>query len=275
MKAAEARTYSEQVLGDFRGGLSAKAISKKYQMHERHVKMILDEAGIDAMQEYKKRVADGAYSHLLSRKQSDTWYVARFGKTREEAARDKERRQAERREQEERKQLTRSLISVLKATSKEKAKQERAEEKQKMFAPVRAVCKHCGKEWTFYPSAERYGKKKPYTYCSKGCRVAHNKCKESDNIGHRLRKYGMGNAKRDVIRLDELIKRDKGICYLCGCQTTKDDSWLDSNGYHVCGSKYPTIDHVIPLSKGGRHVWSNVKLACRNCNSHKEARIIS
>ena len=155
MKAAEARTYSEQVLGDYRGGLSAKAISKKYQMHERHVKMILDEAGIDVMQEYKKRVADGAYSHLLSRKQSEMWYVARFGKTREEAARDKERRQAERREQEERKRLTRSLISVLKATSKEKAKQERTEEKQKMFAPVRAVCKHCGKEWTFYPSAER------------------------------------------------------------------------------------------------------------------------
>jgi 5-methylcytosine-specific restriction endonuclease McrA len=30
-----------------------------------------------------------------------------------------------------------------------------------------------------------------------------------------------------------------------------------------------TIDHVMPLSKGGQHVLSNVQLLCRQCNCAK------
>jgi 5-methylcytosine-specific restriction endonuclease McrA len=30
-----------------------------------------------------------------------------------------------------------------------------------------------------------------------------------------------------------------------------------------------TIDHVMPLSKGGRHDWSNVVTACSTCNNRK------
>ena len=180
---------------------------------------------------------------------------------------EREQRQA----QTEKEQAVRSFLSVIKATAKEKAKQEKH---QKMFAPKKAICKHCGKEWMFYPSEERYGKKQPYRYCSRKCRITHNKSKDSDNIGHRLRKYGTAGAQRDVIHLDDLIKRDNGVCYLCGCETSKEDSWKDAKGYHVCGGRYPTIDHVIPLSKGGTHTWTNVKLACRNCNSIKEARIL-
>jgi len=30
-----------------------------------------------------------------------------------------------------------------------------------------------------------------------------------------------------------------------------------------------TIDHVIPLSKGGRHEWNNVVTACSACNNRK------
>src|SRR5690606_31410640 len=30
-----------------------------------------------------------------------------------------------------------------------------------------------------------------------------------------------------------------------------------------------TIDHVVPVARGGAHVWSNVVLACRACNSSK------
>lgn len=35
---------------------------------------------------------------------------------------------------------------------------------------------------------------------------------------------------------------------------------------HSDGPDYPTIDHVIPLSKGGSHTWDNVKVACGECN---------
>jgi len=33
-----------------------------------------------------------------------------------------------------------------------------------------------------------------------------------------------------------------------------------------------TIDHVLPLSKGGRHEWSNVVASCSTCNNIKGSR---
>lgn len=47
---------------------------------------------------------------------------------------------------------------------------------------------------------------------------------------------------------------------------------------HLCGKKVPeragaakepsgaTVDHLVPVSDGGEHVWSNVRLAHRSCN---------
>jgi 5-methylcytosine-specific restriction endonuclease McrA len=37
----------------------------------------------------------------------------------------------------------------------------------------------------------------------------------------------------------------------------------------------PTIDHLVPLSRGGQHIASNVKPACLSCNSSKGARLVS
>ena len=34
-------------------------------------------------------------------------------------------------------------------------------------------------------------------------------------------------------------------------------------------AKYPTVDHIVPLSKGGTHTWNNVQLAHMACNSGK------
>ena len=40
-----------------------------------------------------------------------------------------------------------------------------------------------------------------------------------------------------------------------------------------CGRKRPlTMDHIIPLSKGGDHTSSNIVPACVSCNSRKAAR---
>lgn len=45
---------------------------------------------------------------------------------------------------------------------------------------------------------------------------------------------------------------------------------------HYCGAKLTkttrTIDHVVPLSKGGAHTISNIVPACRGCNSKKNDR---
>jgi 5-methylcytosine-specific restriction endonuclease McrA len=39
-----------------------------------------------------------------------------------------------------------------------------------------------------------------------------------------------------------------------------------------CGSAASTIDHVVPRSRGGRHVWENVVAACNRCNHVKADR---
>lgn len=107
-------------------------------------------------------------------------------------------------------------------------------------------------------------------YCSDECAktVANQKGRD-----RRLRK--IKNAMIDSsITLDGLIKRDGNICYLCGCECDRSDFWVNDNGIMIAGDSYPSIDHVIPLSKGGLHEWSNVKLAHRRCNYLKRDEII-
>ena len=45
------------------------------------------------------------------------------------------------------------------------------------------------------------------------------------------------------------------------------------NGCQMCGKEFPllslTLDHVIPVSKNGPHVWTNFQPLCQPCNSSK------
>jgi 5-methylcytosine-specific restriction endonuclease McrA len=46
---------------------------------------------------------------------------------------------------------------------------------------------------------------------------------------------------------------------------------------HICGKRFTkcdpaTIDHIIPLARGGVHNASNIALAHRDCNSSKGAK---
>lgn len=48
---------------------------------------------------------------------------------------------------------------------------------------------------------------------------------------------------------------------------------------HYCGMVFseqvpPTIDHVIPLSRGGEHTKANIVLACQSCNSRKRDKLL-
>lgn len=42
-----------------------------------------------------------------------------------------------------------------------------------------------------------------------------------------------------------------------------------------CGGKPETIDHVLPRSRGGQHVWTNVVAACQKCNHKKGSRLLA
>lgn len=53
-----------------------------------------------------------------------------------------------------------------------------------------------------------------------------------------------------------VFARDGGRCVYCGLAAT-------------------TIDHVVPRSRGGGHVWENVVAACTRCNHVKADRLLS
>jgi hypothetical protein len=55
-----------------------------------------------------------------------------------------------------------------------------------------------------------------------------------------------------------LFRRDCQVCMYCGQRFHDSDL---------------SRDHVTPLSRGGRDVWSNVVTACRRCNHHKGAHL--
>lgn len=52
---------------------------------------------------------------------------------------------------------------------------------------------------------------------------------------------------------------------------TSDNVWLrDRHRCQYCGERRElTIDHVQPVSRGGRHAWDNVVAACGPCNCRK------
>jgi 5-methylcytosine-specific restriction endonuclease McrA len=48
----------------------------------------------------------------------------------------------------------------------------------------------------------------------------------------------------------------------------------DGHRCQYCGASAENIDHVIPRSKGGLHVWDNVVASCRPCNTRKRDRLL-
>jgi len=80
----------------------------------------------------------------------------------------------------------------------------------------------------------------------------HAACNERSKYRARLKKATIEKVNRQVI-----ILRDKSTCYLC---------------LSPLKSKEVTLDHVIPLARGGVHAETNLRVACRPCNSRKWAR---
>jgi 5-methylcytosine-specific restriction endonuclease McrA len=48
----------------------------------------------------------------------------------------------------------------------------------------------------------------------------------------------------------------------------------DGHRCQYCGAAAESIDHVVPRSRGGDHVWENVVAACRPCNVRKRDRML-
>jgi len=75
----------------------------------------------------------------------------------------------------------------------------------------------------------------------------------------RLKVYIRPYLVRQSVKLSRqnVFLRDQHTCQYCGIRLS---------------DKKLTIDHVLPLSKGGRHSWENVVAACAPCNNKKGDR---
>lgn len=135
---------------------------------------------------------------------------------------------------------------------KKSAERKRREEERRASRETPHPCPVCGSMTT------------RQKYCSHECREkAHNKTKEI----RRRNKIADAMIDRDISVMG-LFKRDLGVCHICGGRCNVEDFTI-IDGTFIAGDWYPSIDHIVPLAKGGLHSWGNVKLAHRRCNSIK------
>lgn len=80
----------------------------------------------------------------------------------------------------------------------------------------------------------------------------------------RRRRALLANTDSEFYTMDEIFKRDNGICHLCNNIVDK--------AYPPRHKMSASIDHVTPISRGGTDTKDNIKLAHYGCNSRKGNR---
>ena len=154
---------------------------------------------------------------------------------------------------------------------REQKEVEKQLEKDRIWDEVH-VCPMCDRKFSIREYAEENGLDVTFiptvTYCSKECR------NKSFRIGHprdhikRAKKHGC--EWESGVTLSKLIRRDGLTCALCGEPCDMNDKSYGNGS----GPLYPSMDHIIPISKGGGHTWSNVQVAHIICNVRKNDMIV-
>lgn len=127
------------------------------------------------------------------------------------------------------------------------------------------ICISCGKEYK--KSAHHAGK-----FCSRKCFVKFTGIKEVEEYKYksnltdassirRAKRYGVKYENIDPL---EIFNRDNWICGICGEKIDKKLNYPDNMS--------ATLDHIIPLSKGGTHTKDNVQACHGICNYRKGNR---
>lgn len=148
------------------------------------------------------------------------------------------------------------------------------------------TCTRCGQTKETEAFSKRKALKDGLRSQCKSCDLIHNKKykeenKEAINIQRKeykklhpelARKYKHERRARiynngyEAIDTEYFWKIQMAYCQLCF-------SKIDRNLHHVDMMSW-TLDHIIPLSKGGGHLYSNIQLAHRVCNQKKGNKII-
>lgn len=83
---------------------------------------------------------------------------------------------------------------------------------------------------------------------------------------HRRRAVKIG-AMSENVTIEGLIARDGTKCCYCEVELIFDKM-------ETYTPRKASIEHVVPMIRGGQHTWGNVKLACLSCNLSKNSRLV-
>ena len=123
-------------------------------------------------------------------------------------------------------------------------------------AVLERPCKQCGDMIT-----HTYQRGRARVFCSKSCARRWSRKRDDRNHRKRARKYGVAYEPINSIKVFE---RDGWICGICHDPIDPAVPWPDDRS--------KSLDHIVPMSKGGGHVWSNVQAAHLGCNVDKADR---
>jgi predicted nucleic acid-binding Zn ribbon protein len=120
-------------------------------------------------------------------------------------------------------------------------------------------CKWCGEQFT-----PEYGNKRRM-FCSDECLKKFSRRKRATGtLNQRARKIirkvygGLLPTLYEPIKAKTVLDRDQWVCGICGQPIDKGKKCPDDGS--------PSVDHIVPLSQGGAHLYSNVQAAHFKCN---------
>lgn len=126
-------------------------------------------------------------------------------------------------------------------------------------------CRGCGTDFVRAKSIVSSGGGK---YCSNACYLAHvhpisGLTSRQDAKAKRFLRMRLTRTEPRISR-KAIFERDEWRCWICGEPVDRQVSWPHP--------QYPTLDHVMPLSKGGIHDPSNLRCAHNACNQRRGNR---
>ena len=90
--------------------------------------------------------------------------------------------------------------------------------------------------------------------------LSRKKAKRLAKTNRQRVKKGIGHLPGFSIKSSEIMHKFKlqgGLCNLCG---------------KAMGEGEISLDHIIPISMGGKHSWGNFQLMHRDCNQFKQCK---
>lgn len=121
----------------------------------------------------------------------------------------------------------------------------------KCYNKTKYNCSSCGVEYLS-------------TKMNKGvCTICRDKQRKKSDLSKQARKAAKRARKRIVtqsVNVDLIYKRDGYKCVECKSKVVKSKTYKPNQA---------TIDHIIPIAKGGSHTIDNLQTMCQSCNSKK------